>query len=284
VTPTWPGSPTSSAWHLPPADLAAYVAGTTRPPATVTVEAHLARCAGCRTALAGLVDPAPLRSVWDSVAEAVSAPAPPLLERLAVRCGLPPLDALLLAASPTLRPAWLLGLLTNVLFLCAAAGDGLAYRSLLFLAVAPLVPVAAVALAHGRELDPFWEISLSTPYSRLRLVLVRALAVVGATLPLALVAADLIPGPWWFTGAWLVPSAACVSVALAASTWFDLTRSTAVVAVGWVALVGLLAGPGLGEPALVLDPPLLVAYAAVCGAGCAVVRRRQDTHLVRRPA
>ena len=50
--------------------------------------------------------------------------------------------------------------------------------SLLFLAVTPLVPVAAVAFAYGQDVDPMWDTTLAAPYSPLRLLLLRSVSVV----------------------------------------------------------------------------------------------------------
>lgn len=268
------------AWHLGPVDIQAYTAGTTAPATTLSAEAHLIRCATCRGALASTVDPRPLRLIWDAVVEDVTAPSPSWVERVAVRVGVSERDAVLVAAAPALRSSWVLGLLTSLLLAVMAASDPTARGSLLFLAVAPLLPVGAVAVAYGRELDPLWETTVGTPYPRLRLVLIRALAVIALALPLTMLAAPLLSGPVWVAGAWLLPTAACVSVALALATWFDVTRAGVGVGAAWVALVVLVAGPGLREPLLVLAEPLLVVYALIAVVASLVFWRRCDAFSV----
>ncbi len=275
-----PGRPAGHDWHVVAADLEAYVTGVSSPPLTVSVEAHLVRCGPCRAAVVDLVDPRPLQLVWDAIVDDVALPAPSLVERVGVRLGLSDRDALLVAAAPALRSSWLLGILVSLLIAVVAASDDGARGSLLFLAAAPLLPVGAVALAYGRELDPLWETSLATPYPRLRLVLIRALAVIAVVLPLTVAAGPLLPGPVWLAGAWLLPAAACVAGTLALATWFDVTRSAAGIAAGWVLLVCAVAGPGLREPLLVLAEPLLVLYLLVAVAASVVVWRRCDTFSV----
>ena len=271
------GQDARSLWHVTTADLRGYVTGTSSPPVTVSVVAHVVGCGTCRAALADLVDHQPLRLVWDAVLDDVVSPRRSRVEQVGVRLGLSDRDALLVATAPALRSAWVLGILISLLLAVIGASDDGARGSLLFLSVAPLLPVGAVALAYGRELDPLWETSVAAPYPRLRLVLIRALAVLAAALPLTLIAAPMLSGPAWMAAAWLLPSAACVAIALALATWFDVARAAAGVAAGWVLAVGLLAGPGLREPLLVLAQPLLVVYAICAVVASAVVWRRCDT-------
>ncbi len=64
----------------------------------------------------------------------------------------------------------------------------------LFLAVAPLVPGTAVALCYDPRIEPALEHELTTPYSTMRLVLLRTLAVLAGGLPVLLVLGLLVPG------------------------------------------------------------------------------------------
>ena len=54
---------------------------------TASVEMHVLDCGHCRGVLASLVEPAPLRGVWDRVAEELQAPPRTLTERVAARLG-----------------------------------------------------------------------------------------------------------------------------------------------------------------------------------------------------
>ena len=178
---------------------------------TASVEMHLMGCGHCRGALTPLVDPAPLREVWDRVADELQAPRPH--QDRAGRCPA--------RAHRPRRPAGRGGTgAARVLAARAAAlpallrhrGDpGEDRGGLAFLCIAPLLPVGAVAFAYGQEADPIWEITLAAPYPPLRLLLLRAVSVVVVALPLAFVAAPVLPGPPWMAGAWLLPAFACAA-------------------------------------------------------------------------
>ena len=266
---------TGRGWHADDDLLAAYVAGRTRPPVTTSVEMHLMGCARCRAGVTPLVDPVPLSGVWEGVADEIQAPRPNLVERLASRAGLSERDALLVAAAPAIRGAWLLGLLLCLLFAVIGVAQGAPNGSLLFLTVTPLVPVAAVAFAYGQDVDPMWDTTLAAPYSPLRLLLLRSVSVVVAALPLALAAAPLLPGPPWVTVAWLVPGLACAAVTLALTTWIPVSRAAVAVSGCWIAAVIVAAGP-VRDVLLVVAAPLLPAYLIVAVLASAVFWLRSD--------
>ena len=251
------------AWHADDDLLSAYVAGRTRPPATASVEMHLLHCPACRDAVTALVDPVPLALVWDRVADDLQVPQRTRTERIAARLGLSDRDALLVAAAPALRGSWLLGLLLCLLFTVVALGLGEDRAGLLFLCVAPLLPVGAVALAYGQEADPSWEVTLAAPYPPLRLLLLRAMSVVMVALPLALLAAPVLPGPPWVLGAWLLPALACVTLTLALATWIPVRYAAGATSLGWLGAVALVAGPGPGQAVAVLSAPALPVYLTI---------------------
>jgi ABC-2 type transport system ATP-binding protein len=66
-----------------------------------------------------------------------------------------------------------------------------------FLIVAPMLPLAGVAVAFGPGVDPTYEIGLASPMRSLRLLLVRAAAVLATTAPLAAAAGLLLPVVDW---------------------------------------------------------------------------------------
>ena len=267
---------TDQGWHADGDLLAAYVAGRTRPPVTASVEMHLLHCAGCRAGVTDLVPAAPLSVVWDRVADELQTPRPGPVERTLARLGLSERDALVVGAAPALRGSWLLGLLLCLLFAVIGVAQGSPSGSLLFLALTPLVPVAAVAFAYGQDVDPMWDTTLAAPYSPLRLLLLRALSVVVVALPLALAAAPLLPGPPWVGVAWLVPALACAALTLALSTWVTVSRAALGVSACWVAAVIIAAGPAVQDVLLVVAAPLLPAYVVVAVLATAVFWMRSD--------
>jgi hypothetical protein len=262
----------NSTWHAGDGLLARYVRGDAGPLYGASIEQHLTHCAPCRARIATHVEAAPLEMVWRSIREQAQAPPPALVERVLRRVGVSEPDALLVAVAPSLRMSWLFGLAVTLGFVGLSAkygGDrGLAF----FLLVAPLVPVAGVAFAYGPEVDPAYEVGVAVPYSAIRLLLLRAAAVLATSLPLVLAAALLLPGLSWTAVSWLLPALAFTAVTLAASTWIRPIFAGAALGVAWVCAVGV-ASVG-GQAPAVLRPALLPVYTAAGVAAALVLRVR----------
>ncbi len=224
-------------WHADPVVLQAYVDGGVDAVAGASVEQHLTRCPECRASLATLVETRPLELAWAGVRDAVETPDQPLPVRLARRCGLPEPTSVLLAATASLRSAWLAGAFVALGFatLAAAASSGQLLAP--FLLVAPLVPVIGVAAAYGSQQDPLEVLVVTAPYGRTRLILTRSLAVLATVLPFTGLLGLLLPGPLWIAGAWLGPALALVPILLAVSTFTGPRTAAAVVALGWCAVI-----------------------------------------------
>ena len=172
-----------------------------------------------------------LAGVWTAVRDEIELPRPSALERILVRLGLPPGDAMLVASAPALRGSWICAVALAVAF---ALGGGLAARTgnvTLFLTVAPIVPVLAVATAFGPEGGPALEQESAAPYPLVRLVLLRTGAVLLAALPVVLVGQLFFPelAAW----VWLLPALGFTAAVLGLSTWFGPWRpATAITASG----------------------------------------------------
>lgn len=184
---------------------------------------------------------------------------------------MPQEDALLLAGSPMFRWAWVESIAAAALFASVAALSS-SHRelSVLFLLVAPLLPLAAVALAYGPAVDPAHEVAVATPYPQARLFLLRCAAVILATVPITLVTGLLLPTPEWVPTAWLLPAAAMTAIAIAAGTWSESLTGATVLGVGWAAFVGW-AGlhdqleRAFGAPTQMLSLGMLLVCGAVIG-------------------
>ena len=87
--------------------------------------------------------------------------------------------------------------------------------------------------------DPFRELIDATPYSKLRVALLRTLVAVLGALPLVLVM-GLVPEIDMSVAAWLLPALAVASVLLVLLTWLSAAASVAAVAVVWVLAVAAL--------------------------------------------
>ena len=203
----------------------------------------------------------------------IELPRPSALERLLVRLGLPPGDAMLVAAAPALRGSWICAVALAVAF---AVGGGLAARTgnvTMFLTVAPLVPVLAVATAFGPEGGPALEQESAAPYPLVRLVLLRTGAVLLAALPVVLVGQLVFPelAAW----VWLLPALGFTAAVLALSTWFGPWRPATAITVVWV--VGTAAANRLDTIWAVFAPRYVVLYLLmlVLGPPVLVLRARR---------
>lgn len=244
--------------HAAPELLRRYADGDPTLPADVewAVEVHLESCGDCRgrlatqgTAVAPLVeqvwaglrtDTAPARARWSS--------------RLATW------------ATPAMVP-WLA--MTVIVTVVALVADRLVAEPFpsLALLLAPIAPVAGVAAAWARGLDPAHEVVAATPRAGLYLVLRRTVAVLGTVIPLMAVAT------WTSPLRWLLPCLAFTVVTLALGGFVGVRRAAAGLTIAWAAFV---IGPSLitARPPVVLEPASVGVWAAVLVAGAIVVRLR----------
>ena len=262
----------STTWHAADDLLAQYVRGDAGALQGASLEQHLIHCADCRARIATHIDAPPLDLVWSRIQEQAQAPAPSLVERVLIRLGVSEPDARLVAVAPSLRTSWLFGLAATLGFVGLSAAHGGSRGLALFLLVAPLVPVAGVAFAYGPDVDPAYEVGVAVPYSAAKLLMLRSGAVLATSLPLVLAAALLVPALSWTAVSWLLPALAFTAVMLATSTWTRPTVTGVGLGIVWVCAVGSAAIDD--NPAAVLDPALLLIYAAVGVAAVVVLRLR----------
>jgi Putative zinc-finger len=267
---------TTRTWHTDPELLRAYVAGSLDAVEGASVEQHLLRCDGCRSVVPPLLDRRLLDRAWAGIRDAVQSPPLPLPLRLVRRCGLAEHTAILLAAAASLRTAWLVSAFVALGFATLAAGLSSGVALAPFLLVAPLVPVIGVAAAYGPHSDPLESLVVTAPHGRTRLILTRTVAVLVSVLPFTALLGLLLPGPPWLAVAWLGPALALVPVLLALSTFVGPRTGSAVVAIGWSAVVVFsLRGLPATWP---VEAAQQVVYLALAGASCLVllVRSRED--------
>lgn len=261
--------------HLEPAWLERYVRGELDPARAFSVEAHLPACAVCRAQVATLVDPDRTARLWEAVELGIEAPRRAPVERLLVRLGVADGTARLLATTPALRPSWFAAV-TAVLAFGVAAGSVRGDLGLMaFLLVAPLLPVAGVAVAYGQHVDPAHELGVAAPLSGLRLVLLRAVVVVATTAVLAGAAALLLPGLDWTAAAWLLPALGLTLAALGAATTAGPAGACAIVAATWVSAV-LVAWQMSGDPLTAFGTAGQLACLLAAAAGAAVLLARRE--------
>ncbi|GII94562.1 zf-HC2 domain-containing protein [Sinosporangium siamense] len=222
-------------WHLANQQIAAYVGGSLAPSDVMSVEAHLERCGECRTRLPA--DEQWLATSWTGIADVVMRPRRGVPERIVERMGVPGHLARLLVATPALSRAWLSAVVVVLVFAVGATRMPMldAYSAVPMTLVAPVLPLAGIALAYGRRVDPAHELVVATPYAGARLLLVRAIAVLVTAVALAACTMPFVAGPP--LPAWLLPALALTSACLALSTRVSVLRSAVSLAAAWTALV-----------------------------------------------
>lgn len=271
-------------WHASPALMERYAAGDVSDALAYSIEAHLMACAGCRLLVAAGVDQDRTDVVWNRILDEVDAPRVGPVEWLLQRLGVADHTARLLAATPSLRVSWLLAVAATLLFAVTAAWAGPG-NGALFLLVAPVLPVAGVAAAYGRGFDQASEISAASPTSGVRLLVLRAAAVVGTTVALSLVASLAIPDRGIVAVAWLLPALGLTLATLALATVIDATRAAVGLAGAWMAGTGVSiwssmgGGAGLAtaaRDAIAYQPSGQLAFFALALVAAAVLVARRD--------
>ncbi|MFE1285281.1 zf-HC2 domain-containing protein [Streptomyces sp. NPDC058751] len=289
-------------WHAPDDLVTRYADGSLAETDAWSLEKHLERCGPCaarvsHAARAGAAGPV-LAEVRDAVLAAVleAAPATAAVPAARVRTAPPAasvpdrapaapraprasggrLTRILWAAGPAVRGAWTGAVLLVALGAVALAygGGGAGARPLL-LALAPVVPVAGVALSYGRHADPLHEIAASSPSGGLRLLLARTAAVLAVSAPSLTAAGLLMPssGPRLPAGpaaaGWLLPGLALTLASLVLSGWLGCRTATAVVGGGWLLAVSapLLLSTGTGLTAG-LTEQLSLYFTGASSQGC----------------
>lgn len=249
-------------WHVSEEDLRAYARGELEAPVLWSADAHLTSCARCRGALAEVSDPVVLDAGWDRLDAELDAPRTGLLERLLVRIGVAGHTARLLAATPVLRRSWL-GAVVAVLLLSVGAGHAVRGGEFptLFLALAPLLPLAGVALSYGPALDPTYEMAVVAPMHGFRLLMIRTVAVLGAVLGLNGLATLALPAYGLRGLAWLLPALALTATGLALTPRLGPVLAPSLVGGAWVGL--LLTADALRTGADVPLAPFTVAGQSV---------------------
>ncbi|MEU0198361.1 MULTISPECIES: zf-HC2 domain-containing protein [unclassified Streptomyces] len=253
-------------WHVPEDDLLAYARGELAAPALWSADAHLISCDRCRRVLAEVGDPVALDAGWERLDAELDAPRAGLLESLLVRVGVAGHTARLLAAAPVLRRSWL-GAVVAVLLLSVAAGHAVRGGSFptLFLALAPLLPLAGVALSYGPALDPTYEMTVVAPMHGFRLLMIRTVAVLAVVLGLNGLATLALPAYGLRALAWLLPALALTATGLALTPRLGPVLAPSLVGGAWVGL--LLVAEALRAGA---DAPLAPFTAAGQGVAAGV--------------
>ena len=266
-------------WHADRALLSGYVEGHLDPAAAWSLEQHLTACQDCRAVVAepgdeALVAPGRLCGIWHGIEAELDAPRPAPVEWVLTTVGVPDHVARLLSATPSLTVPWLAAV---AVMLVGAAGLGHVGVAgpLLFLTIAPLVPLVGVALAFGPWSDPSHEIALAAPMPSGRLLQIRATAVTGTSFVVAALVALWLPGHGLMAAAWVLPGLAVTTTMLALSTWWSPPVAAVLVGVTWLGCVTLVESSATATLAAFGPSSQLLAAAAAVVAALGLSSRRQ---------
>jgi len=261
---------TPTMWHADDALLDRYAAGSLDMARAASVEAHLVACAACREAVGARVDCGRLGAIWAEIVNTVDAPRRRPAERVLARLGVRPHTARLLVATRSLQVSWLVAVALALGFAVAAASQG-RHSDLLFLIVAPILPVAGVAAAFGPAMDSAFEVA---PLTGARLLLVRSAAVLVTTITLAALAALALPSFDWMAVAWVLPSLGLTTSCLALSTVTTPERAAGAVTTAWFVAVLLTVGEMRDGLAAFRTSGQFTFLGLTALAGFVIVRRR----------
>ena len=260
------GQPDSFAGHLDPDVLRVYATEPLPLATAALVEGHLDRCLVCRERLSPLVADESLPYLWERVDRRLDEPARSLLERCALRLGVPDRAARLCAAMPALRWSWWGGaLLLLVLSVVVARSAASPSASLLFFGLTPALSSVGVAVVTGARFDPAYVWLAVSPLNGFTVVLLRAAAVqVLAVLLTGVCALGLpVPGPYMI--GWLIPSLMLTAVCLALSSRTDTLPAIGLTLSAWVLGLAVTYRPDLLAGTLLLLPEAQLVMATVTG-------------------
>ncbi|WP_433258086.1 zf-HC2 domain-containing protein [Streptosporangium sp. CA-135522] len=252
--------------HLPEELIERYVSGRLEPVQVMSAESHLARCERCRAVVP--YEREWLAVSWAGIEDLVDRPRPRPAARLLRRCGVPEHVATFLGATPALARGWLVAVTAVTAFAVAAAhlvsrDPQTAFNGLVpFLVVAPVLPLAGIALAYGPLVDPVHEMQAATPMGGVRALLLRAVAVLVTGIVLTGMATPLLPGPLGLAAAsWLLPALALTLATLALSTWVQPLVSATALTVAWFGAV-LISAKLTGDELAPFSPAAQALYGA----------------------
>jgi len=263
-------------WHVQAPTIDAYISGRIEDAEAFSVEAHVLACSRCREALSARDDTDRHERIWVALRDEIDRPRIGMAERALTAVGIREDIARLLAATPMLRASWLAAVAATLGF-AVLASRAAGHDALPFLALAPLIPLAGVAVAFGKPADPAWELGLSTPTGGFTLMLIRSTAVFAVSVILAAVAAVALPDAGWSAAAWLLPALALTVLTLAVSST-SLTSTTAASLVGgaWVVVVAV-ADRLADRPLTMFGPGAQLVFAVITAMAVVILLARHTS-------
>src|ERR1700709_1969079 len=230
---------TTQVWHVPPDVWQAYARGLLDPAAEASVEAHVVGCPDCRAGARAHVAPSTTESIWSSVHATVATPTLPRSVRWLRALGVPERELVLLGSADAVVVPWVtaVGAAIAVTLISGLGSSHYLHHDVMFLALAPLVPVLAVLAAFDAT-ESLREVSAATPYSKLRLALVRTTAALVVAVPVTTAIGLAVPGLGSLAFSWLLPGLGLTTSALVLLTWLSPRVVGGVLAIAWALFAG----------------------------------------------
>ena len=221
-------------WHVDETSAAHYAARGLDASNVASVESHLLACDRCRATVSAQVDHTLLDAIWSSVTDQLDQPAVSRFEQVLRWTGCSDATARIVAATTRARWSYLIAVGFS-LFLAVSAAQSSGEQSFgLYLVVAPLGPLVATAGAFGRWSDPAYALVMTSPTSSLRILLVRLVTSVLPAIALTALSVPWVIDRGWLAIAWLLPSLALATGALALSSWIDIERAAIGLGLAWL--------------------------------------------------
>lgn len=221
-----------------------------------SIEEHVERCSRCQRSVGERTRTELLDQIWSGVADRIDLAESGFVERWLVRVGREPAPARLLGATPGLRLA---ALGAMVLVVAAAAWASRAADAAgVYLALAPVVPTALVAISFAVNADPGGESGLATSGFGFPLLLRRAVAVEVSALVVLAVGSLFTTLDGARSLAWLLPATALSIGTVALGTRWPAPRAGVALLGGWFAILatGEAVGGRNGATPPFIDAPV----------------------------
>jgi hypothetical protein len=266
-----------TSWHLDPEVVDAYLDATLDDARAASLEAHVVTCSTCRLLLADRSDADELDALWHDLVDRLDAEPSSRTTRLLLRLGLRDDTARLLGSAPLMSSPWAAAvvLVMAAAWVLHAAVEANATNVVLFLYVAPLLPMLGVTAAYGPLVDDSHEVTVATPYPTYRLALLRTAGAAAIVTLAGFVAALTLPGPWLDAVRWLLPALALSAVAFALLGRLPPVPVALMLAVAWMVFAGALAW-WMGDRAAPFEPAVQLVYLALAAVAGVVTARSPD--------
>jgi hypothetical protein len=268
---------TTEAWHVDEELWTRYADGRLDPVTESAVDAHVMRCDDCRAAARTQVEPAELDGLWSEVSLGIARPAVPRPLRWLGRVGVQERDAVIVGASDGLYLPWAVAV--GAAFTCAVLAAFVPrFQDASFLLLAPLIPVLAVVAAYDAT-DPLRELITGTPFSKLRIALLRTAAALAVALPVTLLVGLVVPGLESLAFVWLLPGLCLTVTSLVVMTWLSPWSTGTLVCTAWTVFI-VAVGPG--EVDLLATTQAQIVFAVAClGMSLVFLERNSTNRLLR---